>query len=368
MNQEYRFLFSTGLDPDYVAPLIKSSQPAANAARVPVRSPLRLTFTEDIQPGDNYRGIVLQSAGLPIESATQISDNEITVSPQQDLPLGADCQVFIPAHAVKDVAGNGLEKEFTLAFTTQSAVSPGAGGGGGGGGGGAPPNNPPPQEPVKEIPAKPDSPEEAVYPTPEDTQPLVVLKDMPAGHWAREEVSYLINRQIINGFPDGTFRPQQAVTRAEISVMLAKALGLSAGPAFPNINDVNPDNWAFSGIAAVNQARLMVGYQDGSFRANRPLTRLELVQVIMAALNYGRTEGYTASIDTLSRFRDRNSIPGWAQDSVAAAVELNLVGGLPGDLFAGEQNATRSQVAVLLSKVLRLRAGGSTNLEMNGEV
>jgi hypothetical protein len=47
---------------------------------------------------------------------------------------------------------------------------------------------------------------------------------------------------------------------------------------------------------------------------------------------------------------------------------LNLVSGLPGNLFAGEQNATRSQVAVLLSKVLRLRTEGSLNLEMNGEV
>lgn len=89
---------------------------------------------------------------------------------------------------------------------------------------------------------------------------------------------------LIQGYPDHTFRPKNPITRAEISAVLARSelLRASGSAAF---QDVQSDYWAANDIAAVQEAKLFGGYEDGTFRPERKMTRAEAVSVIYRLLN-----------------------------------------------------------------------------------
>ena len=103
--------------------------------------------------------------------------------------------------------------------------------------------------------------------------------DLPAMHWASKAVLQLTAAGILSGDVNGSFRPEQGVTRAEMAMIAAKLKGLNlsgASNAFPDTQG----HWAAAAIAAVQQAGLMSGYEDGTFRPNWTLTRAEAVVVL----------------------------------------------------------------------------------------
>lgn len=101
-----------------------------------------------------------------------------------------------------------------------------------------------------------------------------------ATHWARSAVTPLIQRGIIRGFPDGSFCPDAPLTRAQFAVMLAGAFGWPdpGGGPLP-FRDALP-TWALPGVRAAAARGVVTGYPDGRFRPDKPLTRAELVVLI----------------------------------------------------------------------------------------
>lgn len=98
----------------------------------------------------------------------------------------------------------------------------------------------------------------------------------------KDNLTYIITAVeygLINGYPDGTFRPKATITRAEIAAILSRSEILKPmdGTAF---TDVTGDYWANDAIRAVQQAGLFNGYEDGSFRPDQKMTRGEAVAVI----------------------------------------------------------------------------------------
>lgn len=87
-------------------------------------------------------------------------------------------------------------------------------------------------------------------------------------------IKYLSQRGIVAGFPDGSFRPEESVSRAEAAVMLAKAMELEAGPAGEtSFHDVGKNHWAAAYIESCAKAGYMKGYPDGSFHPDEILSR-----------------------------------------------------------------------------------------------
>ncbi|MFH1826643.1 MAG: PorV/PorQ family protein [bacterium] len=112
---------------------------------------------------------------------------------------------------------------------------------------------------------------------------LINFADVPDGHWARQPIENTGTVGLVNGYPDGTFRPEKALTRAELATMLVRAKGLPLPERRANkiFKDVNPSFWGAKYVEVAYKAGLIKGYPDGSFRPNNRITKAEGVAVMV---------------------------------------------------------------------------------------
>lgn len=195
---------------------------------------------------------------------------------------------------------------------------------------------------------------------PGDDGAEVVFPDTVA-HWARRDISALMQRQVVRGYPDGLFRPDGAVTRAEMVQMLVGALTVtdalpdwvSGSELYFADADALPD-WAVPAIAVAQAGGLIGGFEDGTFRAGETVTREQAVLMLMrAAALAGVDLGGPGDADAdLAAFADRDEIGEWARDAVALAQRAGLVQGFEDGTFRPKQGLTRAQAAALLVRLL----------------
>ncbi|MGE6230441.1 glycerophosphodiester phosphodiesterase family protein [Paenibacillus chitinolyticus] len=182
-----------------------------------------------------------------------------------------------------------------------------------------------------------------------------VFADM-AGHWAQADVELLAAKLVVEGSGGGRFDAERSVTRAEFAALLVRALGLpkAAGPA--GFGDVGSADWFAGDVAAAAAAGLIGGYEDGSFRPQRPITREEQAAMLVRALPYAGAASAAAITkpqqeEILARYTDSGKIV-WAQAEVAAAVQAGLMNGVTDGTLAPASEATRAQSAVMLGRFL----------------
>ena len=127
------------------------------------------------------------------------------------------------------------------------------------------------------------------YKAPEDPSTVTTrFKDVPSTHWGAGAIAFCVENEIIGGYDDGTFRPDQAITRQEAAAILNNAFGLTASTDVSKFTDANRiASWATAHVAAVANAELMNGDVDGAFRPTSTLTRAELASIMMNAKNHG---------------------------------------------------------------------------------
>ncbi len=164
-----------------------------------------------------------------------------------------------------------------------------------------------------------------------------------AGHWSRQAVNMLMTRDVVHGFPDGTFRPDAAVTRAQFAAILANALGWgeAEGIVLP-FRDRIPE-WAAPGIRAAVARGVIAGYPDGRFLPDRMITRAEMAALMDRALKLEEGE--------CPVFNDSKAIPRWAEPAVRRAGAAGLMKGADG-FFRPLATATRGETAALILKSL----------------
>ncbi|MCS7460393.1 S-layer homology domain-containing protein [Paenibacillus doosanensis] len=120
--------------------------------------------------------------------------------------------------------------------------------------------------------------------TPQTSEPIVHFTDI-AGHWAESDIKRAAAKGIVSGYPEGAFKPSDPVTRAEFTVMLAGAIKLDGQGATLTFADQNQiGEWAKQAIARAVESGIVNGYADGSFRSNDPITRAEMAVMIARAL------------------------------------------------------------------------------------
>ncbi|OAO89079.1 hypothetical protein AXX17_ATUG04700 [Arabidopsis thaliana] len=117
-----------------------------------------------------------------------------------------------------------------------------------------------------------------------DATPQVTFSDI-AAHWAEASIKQAASSGIVSGYPDGTFKPGRTVTRAEFAVMLMNALKLPGNGADLTFTDkAKIGSWAQQSVAQAVYAGIINGYEDGSFRPNAEITRAEMTAMIAKAL------------------------------------------------------------------------------------
>ncbi len=134
-----------------------------------------------------------------------------------------------------------------------------------------------------ELIPRPVTPPKKVAPPPAIPVPAAMFKDVPVGYWAKGPIESLAAAGIISGYPDGTFQPEKTLSRAELCTLLMKTKEPKSGKTEkPAFKDVSEKHWAASYIAQAAGEGMVGGYPDGTFRPNQSLTRAEAVKILVA--------------------------------------------------------------------------------------
>jgi S-layer homology domain len=177
------------------------------------------------------------------------------------------------------------------------------------------------------------------------------FNDVSSDFWARPFIEKLAEEEIIAGFPDGNFKPTQAVTRAQFAAIVRKAFGRSTAVRNPRtFSDVASTYWAANSIDKAYTTGFLSGYPDGTFA---PEQRIPKAQALIS-LASGLKLDPPANVDTsLSIYRDANDIPDYAKSGIAAATQKTLVVNYPNVAFLNPNDvATRADVAAFVYQAL----------------
>lgn len=175
-----------------------------------------------------------------------------------------------------------------------------------------------------------------------------VFDDLSGALWAKEAIDELCKRGIVSGRGDGTFAPNDSITRSEAVKMTVCAYRLadSEGCAFM---DVAADNWAYKYICAASGAGIISGIGEGIFGGDRPVTREEFAAILYRTLTVlGKTEPTSGKSD----FSDRADIADYAKQSVDYMQQRGIISGENGK-FVPKRNISRAEVSVILWNCLK---------------
>jgi len=171
-----------------------------------------------------------------------------------------------------------------------------------------------------------------------------------ASHWAKADVELLAGKLVLNGTGPDTFSPEARVTRAEFASMLTRALGLSPNAEAAGFSDVTEGAWYEGAVGAAVATGLVTGFEDGTFRPNERVTREQMAVMFERALKFA---GGLVPSTGGAAFTDRESISPWAVKAVASVSAAGIVGGNPDGTFAPSAEANRAQAAVMLGRLLK---------------
>jgi hypothetical protein len=180
------------------------------------------------------------------------------------------------------------------------------------------------------------------------------FNDVPTNYWAQTFIQELASRDIIKGFPDGGFRPNDPVTRAQFAAMLNKAMTKAPTRGGVTFVDVDPNYWAASAIQKAYTTGFMAGYPGNVFEPTQNIPRVQILVSLANGLNYTANQAPETILQT---YADAASIPNYARNSVAAATENRMVVNYPDVQFLNpNQSATRAEVAAFIYQGL-VRSG-----------
>lgn len=167
-----------------------------------------------------------------------------------------------------------------------------------------------------------------------------VPKDIQ-GHWAQGQLQQWLDRGYLGGYPDGTVKPNKAITRGEYVTMVNRLFGFTA-KATVTFKDMKSTNWNYSEVAKAVEAGYIGGYEDNTFRANNPLTREEAAVITAKLLKLSTNT-------TSTKFKDNAQIAAWAKGAVAAASDKKIVNGYPDGTFGPKRSLTRAEAVGIIN-------------------
>lgn len=129
--------------------------------------------------------------------------------------------------------------------------------------------------------------------------------DVDQSRWSVTAISYMNKLGIVKGYPDGDFKPEASITRAEFAAMAARFADLQEGDK--TFSDLDSSHWAYDVVRKAASAGWISGYPDGTFKADNPITRAEVVTITNKMLNRKADQDFVdRNLDKLLSFIDLN--------------------------------------------------------------
>ena len=172
------------------------------------------------------------------------------------------------------------------------------------------------------------------------------------GHWAQSDIETMASKLIVMGMSENEFAPDEKLTRAQFAALLVRSLGLKPDAYQSRFKDVTASDWHSSFVEAAFKAGLIEGYEDGTFRPEVTLDREQLAVLIARAIRFAEAGRLTSVQRDGAVFSDQHAISAWAADDVVQLASLGIVGTVDGKSFEPKQQASRAQAAVILKRML----------------
>ncbi|MBE9180484.1 S-layer homology domain-containing protein [Oculatella sp. LEGE 06141] len=173
--------------------------------------------------------------------------------------------------------------------------------------------------------------------------------DVQSNYWAQPFIQELAQRGVIRGFPDGSFRPEAPVTRAQFAAMVRQAFNRSTVRQPINFVDVPSNYWALDAIREAYSTGFLTGYPGNVFNPEQNIPRAQVLVSLSSGLGYS-TAG---SGNSLQVYTDAGAIPDYARTAIAAATERQIVVNYPNvQVLNPNQTATRAEVAAFIYQAL----------------
>jgi|GEM_PF-1535294 len=184
----------------------------------------------------------------------------------------------------------------------------------------------------------------SVYASAYAAAPVSDVKDS----WAAQTLDNWLEKGWLNGYPDGSVKPNNDVTRAEFAAMINKPFLLS-DEAKINFRDLDSGDWAYSAIAKAVRAGYIHGYEDGTVGAGKKVSREEAAVMLAAVLNLDVANG------DVSVFSDANAMAKWSKGAIGAVASLNVMSGYPDGTFRPRAAITRAEAVVSIDRALKAK-------------
>ncbi len=183
------------------------------------------------------------------------------------------------------------------------------------------------------------------------------FSDMSTSHWAYEQIKDLSEQSIVIGYPDGTFKPDENVTRAEFASMAIKALGQEHANVFQPIkfNDIDSTYWAYDAIQKAVYFELISNDGDSEeFRPEDPVSRAEALSIAVNSLTTEQISMSKAKAVLMKKYKDVNEIPEWFIITAGKAEILDMVASTPErrNYMDADRPATRAEVTAILNNMM----------------
>lgn len=168
-------------------------------------------------------------------------------------------------------------------------------------------------------------------------------------HWASREIKLAKELELVSGYSEGTFKPNNNVTRAEFVIMVSRTFSIPVGSgSYSQFKDLS-DHFAKQSIMSLYNLGIINGYQDGTFKPNNPITRAEVVTILSKLINFSKVP-----VTGTANFNDTSNH--WANTQINQIAYAGVLSGKGNGTFAPNDNTTRAEAISLLLRTLSLNS------------
>lgn len=175
-------------------------------------------------------------------------------------------------------------------------------------------------------------------------------------HWSKDAVNDMGSRMVISGIGNGLFSPDRDITRAEFAAIIVRGLGLKPQSGASQFSDVKQEAWYNDAIRTAHAYGLIGGFEDGTFRPNDKITREQVMVIIAKAMEITKLQGATPEQTPdliLQTFADADKVSNWAKNGAADSIQAGIVSGRGNNDLAPKAFVTRAEVALILKRLLK---------------
>ena len=167
------------------------------------------------------------------------------------------------------------------------------------------------------------------------------------GHWAEAVITNWNNKEVINGYQDGTFKPDNPMTRAELVTVIDRLIGIQS-ESDKYISDVTSKDWYYSNFRKAMCFGIIQGDDNGNVNPNNNVTREETVLIISRALGLESDDAYFNS-----SFDDANDISTWARKEFISFVRKQYISGYNDNTLKPKKDITRAEILTILNRIIK---------------